>query len=70
MLSAASTASDRGTQPLCIAACGCKGAGKSTLARLLVNSLLNCHHQVALLDTDCGQPELTPPGGTCTPACR
>jgi polynucleotide 5'-hydroxyl-kinase GRC3/NOL9 len=42
--------------------CGPKGAGKSTLARLAVNTLLQHVHQVAFLDVDPGQSELTPPG--------
>ena len=46
----------------CVAVAGSKGVGKSTLARLLVNSLLNVSPAVAFLDTDCGQPELTVPG--------
>ena len=41
---------------------GSKGAGKSTLTRLLVNSLLEAAPAVAYLDTDCGQSELTVPG--------
>ncbi|KAG1671780.1 hypothetical protein FOA52_000157 [Chlamydomonas sp. UWO 241] len=41
---------------------GAKGSGKSSLARLLVNSLLNHVPEVVFLDTDLGQPELTPPG--------
>lgn len=41
---------------------GPKGVGKSTLARFLVNQLLNSHPVVAFLDADCGQPEMTPPG--------
>lgn len=49
------------SQP-CAAICGAKGVGKSTFARLLVNSLLNQHASVAFLDADCGQPELTVPG--------
>ena len=44
--------------------CGCKGAGKSTFARLLLNRLAGAGG-VAYLDTDCGQAEFTPPG-TCT----
>ena len=45
-----------------VAVAGSKGVGKSTLARLLVNSLLECTPVVAFLDTDCGQSELTVPG--------
>ena len=42
--------------------CGPKGAGKSTLARLMVNTLLQHVRQVAFLDVDPGQSELTAPG--------
>lgn len=42
--------------------CGAKNAGKSTFARYLVNSLLKRYSKVGYLDTDVGQPELTPPG--------
>ena len=45
-----------------VAVAGSKGVGKSTLARLLVNSLLEASPVVAYLDTDCGQSELTVPG--------
>ena len=48
-----------------VAVAGSKGVGKSTLARLLVNSLLEVCPVVAFLDTDCGQSELTVPGETC-----
>lgn len=48
--------------PPVVAVCGAKGVGKSSLGRLLVNQLLNQHPVVAYMDTDCGQPELTPPG--------
>ena len=48
-----------------VAVAGSKGTGKSTLARLLVNSLLNVTPVVAFLDTDCGQAELTVPGIFC-----
>jgi hypothetical protein len=40
---------------------GPKNAGKSSFARLLVNSLLHDHPCVYYLDTDCGQPEYTAP---------
>ncbi|KAI5817031.1 hypothetical protein BZA77DRAFT_245697 [Pyronema omphalodes] len=40
---------------------GAKSAGKSTLSRLLTNSLLR-NGPVAYLDLDPGQPELSPPG--------
>ena len=49
-------------RPPSVLVCGPKQAGKSTLGKLLVNSLLNAHPVVAFLDTDCGQPEFTPPG--------
>lgn len=42
--------------------CGSKNVGKSSYARSLVNRLLSIHSTVAYLDTDCGQPEFTPPG--------
>ena len=45
-----------------VAVVGSKGVGKSTLARLLVNSLLEASPVVAYLDTDCGQSELSVPG--------
>jgi len=50
-------------ETLCVLVCGSKTTGKSSLARLLVNALLSKHSTVAFFDTDCGQPELTPPGG-------
>nr|CCA14231.1 conserved hypothetical protein [Albugo laibachii Nc14] len=45
-----------------IVVCGAKGVGKSTFCRYLINQLLSEHPVVAFLDTDLGQPELTPPG--------
>lgn len=44
--------------------CGPKNTGKSSLARHLVNDLLQeaACPEVALLDTDLGQPERGPPG--------
>ncbi|GAA6043836.1 hypothetical protein JCM8097_007226 [Rhodosporidiobolus ruineniae] len=41
---------------------GPKRVGKSTMARTLVNALLDRYESVAYLDTDLGQPEFTPPG--------
>ena len=58
----AALAASRQACPFIIAVCGAKGVGKSTFARLLVNSLLNHCSNVGFLDTDCGQPELSPPG--------
>jgi hypothetical protein len=43
---------------------GAKGSGKSTLVRYLTNQLLRRCPAVALLDSDLGQPELSPPGLT------
>lgn len=45
-----------------VAVAGSKGVGKSTVARLLVNHLLEVCPAVAFLDCDCGQAELTVPG--------
>ena len=43
--------------------CGARNVGKSALARLLVNrALASGAPEVALLDCDVGQPELSPPG--------
>lgn len=41
---------------------GGKGVGKSTLSKLLVNTLLAQHPAVAYLECDTGQPEYTPCG--------
>ncbi|GAA5895521.1 hypothetical protein JCM6882_006276 [Rhodosporidiobolus microsporus] len=41
---------------------GPKRVGKSTMARTLVNALLDRYESVAYLDTDLGQPEFTAPG--------
>ncbi|GAA5871170.1 hypothetical protein JCM8547_001476 [Rhodosporidiobolus lusitaniae] len=41
---------------------GPKRVGKSTLARTLVNALLDRYESVAYLNTDLGQPEFTAPG--------
>jgi polynucleotide 5'-kinase involved in rRNA processing len=53
---------DTGAAELVIVVVGSKQTGKSTFARLLVNSLLNRAPLVAYLDTDCGQSEFTAPG--------
>ena len=45
-----------------VVVCGSKNTGKSSFCRYLVNSLLNAHDSVLYMDTDCGQPEYTPPG--------
>lgn len=49
--------------------CGAKGSGKSTFLRYATNRLLSAvpstssrHSSVAILDLDCGQPELGVPG--------
>jgi polynucleotide 5'-kinase involved in rRNA processing len=57
---------DAGAAEPVIAVVGSKQTGKSTFARLLVNSLLNRAPLVAYLDTDCGQSEFTAPGGLHT----
>jgi hypothetical protein len=41
---------------------GGKDTGKSTLARWLINKLLDAHPEVMLVDLDCGQTEFGPPG--------
>lgn len=51
----------RGAAPV-VMVCGPRGAGKSTMARYLVNRLLGAARRVAFIDTDLGQPEMTPPG--------
>ena len=45
-----------------VVVCGAKGVGKSTCVRYTVNRLLKDYPQVAILDADVGQPELSPPG--------
>lgn len=42
--------------------CGAKGVGKSTCLRFTVNTLLQEHKRIAVLDCDAGQPEFSPPG--------
>jgi polynucleotide 5'-hydroxyl-kinase GRC3/NOL9 len=51
-----------GAPPAAVAVLGAKKVGKSALARLLVNTLLNKFPVVAYLDLDPGQPEHTAPG--------
>ncbi|XP_065311586.1 uncharacterized protein [Dermacentor albipictus] len=45
----------------CIVVCGRQNTGKSSLLRVLVNSLLNFCSEVLYLDCDPGQCEFTPP---------
>lgn len=65
--------SSKSERPLAIMVCGPKGAGKSTLCRILANALLRKapftgvrdvpeDDYVAFLDLDPGQPEYSPPG--------
>lgn len=42
--------------------CGGKDVGKSTFARYLTNSFLNCRKELFFLECDVGQTEFTPPG--------
>lgn len=58
---AAAVAAAEVPTPVVVAVTGSKGSGKSSVARLLVNNLLNHCSEVAFLDLDPGQPELTPP---------
>lgn len=62
-LSGAAVAAGAGDvpEPVVVAVTGSKGSGKSSVARFLVNSFLNTCTEVAFLDLDPGQPELTPP---------
>lgn len=41
---------------------GPKGAGKSTLIKFLSKKLVSSKRSICVLETDCGQPELVPPG--------
>lgn len=45
-----------------ILSCGEHGSGKSMLARCVVNHLLNSFQEIMFVDTDIGQPELSPSG--------
>jgi hypothetical protein len=53
-----------------ILVCGAKGVGKSTFLRYMANRILSSpsdgsdtnNHRIAILDLDCGQSELCPPG--------
>jgi polynucleotide 5'-hydroxyl-kinase GRC3/NOL9 len=49
-----------------LAICGAKGVGKSTFLRYITNRILSdpliACPQVAILDADVGQPEMSPPG--------
>ncbi|KAJ1961090.1 Polynucleotide 5'-hydroxyl-kinase grc3 [Dispira parvispora] len=49
-------------RPLKVLVTGAKGVGKSTYLRCLVNRLLATHPCVAVIDTDLGQAEFSPPG--------
>ncbi len=49
-------------QPAVVVVVGERNAGKSTLCRLLVNTMLGSRDSVAFLDTDLGQSEFAPPG--------
>lgn len=51
-----------GDEGAIIAILGAKKVGKSTFARVLVNTLLRNHREVAFLETDCGQVEFGVPG--------
>ena len=42
--------------------CGTRNTGKSVYCRALLNSILNHHEKVALLDIDVGQGDSTPEG--------
>ncbi|KAL8846046.1 MAG: hypothetical protein Q9221_008842 [Calogaya cf. arnoldii] len=50
--------------PTAALVCGPKGSGKSTLVRMLMNSINDARGSrcIALLDIDPGQPEFSPPG--------
>lgn len=47
---------------LIIGVIGNRNTGKSTFTRHLVNRLLSTHKEIAYLDCDLGQPEMTPSG--------
>jgi hypothetical protein len=52
---------NQGSIPV-VCVCGSKNMGKSTFSRLLLNTGLNQHQQIAYLDCDLGQSEFTAPG--------
>ncbi|KAH8834189.1 hypothetical protein DL96DRAFT_1703802 [Flagelloscypha sp. PMI_526] len=49
---------------------GTRNCGKSTFARVMLNTLLNSYDAVAYLDTDLGQSEFTPSGFVGIHICR
>jgi len=61
VLSSVEQSAAQGPAPV-VLVCGAKKVGKSSLCRALINTLLQTHPAVALLETDLGQPELGPPG--------
>mmetsp|Transcript_65901 Transcript_65901/g.213210 ORF Transcript_65901/g.213210 Transcript_65901/m.213210 type:complete len:625 (+) Transcript_65901:66-1940(+) len=56
------TAEGSAWQPQVLLVVGAKNVGKSTCCRHFVNTLLSAVGVVFFLETDLGQPELTPPG--------
>ena len=56
--------------PPSVVVCGPKNAGKSTLARYLLNALLASNRRVVFLDADPGQCEFSPPGFGCWSSSR
>mmetsp|Transcript_65900 Transcript_65900/g.213200 ORF Transcript_65900/g.213200 Transcript_65900/m.213200 type:complete len:621 (+) Transcript_65900:66-1928(+) len=61
-LRGSATAADSAWQPQVLLVVGAKNVGKSTCCRYFVNTLLSAVGEVFFLETDLGQPELTPPG--------
>lgn len=58
---AATRSASKGKTPV-VLICGGKDVGKSTFARYLTNSFLNCRKELFFLECDVGQTEFTPPG--------